>query len=127
MLEQTKGNRSNLGVAWIYDQKGDSSSPLIFCMALFPFSHILNRAALGFILCKNKISHLLYIDNLKLYARNKEELCHALQIVEDFSRDINMSFGLDKCAILLIKNGKYTTTNICPEIPKLDDDENKGY
>eukprot|EP00957_Ditylum_brightwellii_P059138 4487340-Ditylum_brightwellii.AAC.1 len=38
-----------------------------------------------------------------------------------------MSFGLDKCAILLIKNGKYTTPNICPEIPKLDDDENKGY
>eukprot|EP00957_Ditylum_brightwellii_P012754 963903-Ditylum_brightwellii.AAC.1 len=38
-----------------------------------------------------------------------------------------MSFGLHKCAILLIKNGKYTTANICLEIPKLDDEENKGY
>eukprot|EP00957_Ditylum_brightwellii_P029239 2210019-Ditylum_brightwellii.AAC.1 len=38
-----------------------------------------------------------------------------------------MTFGLDKCTILLISNGKHTTTNICPEIPKLDDKDNKGY
>eukprot|EP00957_Ditylum_brightwellii_P162320 12359487-Ditylum_brightwellii.AAC.1 len=38
-----------------------------------------------------------------------------------------MSVGLDKCAILLIANGKYTTINICMEIPKLNDDESKGY
>jgi hypothetical protein len=50
-----------------------------------------------------------------------------LKIVEDFSDDINMTFGLDKCAILLITNGKYSTTNIYPEIPKLDDEDNKGY
>eukprot|EP00957_Ditylum_brightwellii_P125417 9559726-Ditylum_brightwellii.AAC.1 len=37
-----------------------------------------------------------------------------------------MTFGLDKCAILLIVNGKYSTTNIHPGIPKLDDDNNKG-
>eukprot|EP00957_Ditylum_brightwellii_P183935 14010436-Ditylum_brightwellii.AAC.1 len=51
---------------------------------------------------KNKISHLLYIDDLKLYARNEEELRRALKFVENFSGDINMTFGLDKCAILLI-------------------------
>eukprot|EP00957_Ditylum_brightwellii_P167206 12728675-Ditylum_brightwellii.AAC.1 len=38
-----------------------------------------------------------------------------------------MTFGLDKFAILLIVNGKYSTTNIHPETPKLDDDDNKGY
>eukprot|EP00957_Ditylum_brightwellii_P161276 12279677-Ditylum_brightwellii.AAC.1 len=38
-----------------------------------------------------------------------------------------MTFGLDKCAILLIVNGKYSTTNIYPEIPKLDDKDKKGY
>eukprot|EP00957_Ditylum_brightwellii_P040258 3046511-Ditylum_brightwellii.AAC.1 len=42
-------------------------------------------------------------------------------------KDINMSFGLDKYAILLITNEKYTTTNICPDIPKFDDEENRGY
>eukprot|EP00957_Ditylum_brightwellii_P130831 9980101-Ditylum_brightwellii.AAC.1 len=63
--------------------------------------------------------HLLY--------GNEEELKLALQIVEDFSNGINMTFRLDKCAILLITNGEYVTTNICLEIPKLDDEENKGY
>eukprot|EP00957_Ditylum_brightwellii_P029932 2265102-Ditylum_brightwellii.AAC.1 len=38
-----------------------------------------------------------------------------------------MAFGLDKCAILLIVNGNYSTTNIYPKLPKLDDDNNKGY
>eukprot|EP00957_Ditylum_brightwellii_P078009 5929167-Ditylum_brightwellii.AAC.1 len=38
-----------------------------------------------------------------------------------------MTFGLDKCAMFLIKNGKYTITTICLEIPKLDNEENKGY
>eukprot|EP00957_Ditylum_brightwellii_P077636 5900423-Ditylum_brightwellii.AAC.1 len=90
-------------------------------MALFPPSHFLNRTKLGFLLCKHKISHLLYIDDLKLYALSEEELKRALQIVEDFSNDINMTSGLDKC------NGKYATANICLEIPKLDNEENKGY
>ena len=38
-----------------------------------------------------------------------------------------MTFGLDKCAVLTLKNGCYSTTNFLPEIPKLDDDLNKGY
>eukprot|EP00957_Ditylum_brightwellii_P204174 15338012-Ditylum_brightwellii.AAC.1 len=38
-----------------------------------------------------------------------------------------MLFGLDKCAFLVIKNGKYTTTNICPKIPKLGNIDNKGH
>eukprot|EP00957_Ditylum_brightwellii_P208719 15358657-Ditylum_brightwellii.AAC.1 len=38
-----------------------------------------------------------------------------------------MTFGVDKCTILYIKNGVYSTTNILPEIPKLDDDANRGY
>ena len=47
--------------------------------------------------------------------------------MEKFSNDISMTFGLDKCAVPTLKNGRYSTTNILPEIPKLDDDLNKGY
>ena len=50
-----------------------------------------------------------------------------MKLVEKFSNDINMTFGLDKCAVLTLKNGRYSTTNILPEIPKLDDDLNKLY
>eukprot|EP00957_Ditylum_brightwellii_P177363 13510201-Ditylum_brightwellii.AAC.1 len=38
-----------------------------------------------------------------------------------------MTFGLDKCAVLILKNDRYSTTIILPKIPKLDDDLNKGY
>eukprot|EP00957_Ditylum_brightwellii_P111187 8478564-Ditylum_brightwellii.AAC.1 len=48
-------------------------------------------------------------------------------MIEDFSDVINMTFDLDKSAILLIVNGKYSTTNFYPKIPKLDNDDNKGY
>eukprot|EP00957_Ditylum_brightwellii_P105943 8080906-Ditylum_brightwellii.AAC.1 len=50
-----------------------------------------------------------------------------MKLVEQFSNEINMSFGLDKCAVLTLKNGCYSTTNILPEIPKLDNNSNKGY
>eukprot|EP00957_Ditylum_brightwellii_P104675 7976683-Ditylum_brightwellii.AAC.1 len=50
-----------------------------------------------------------------------------MKLLEKFSNDINMTFGLDKCAVLTLKNGRYSRTNILPEIPKLDDDLNKGY
>ena len=85
--------------------QGDSFSPLIFCVGLFPLSRILNQAKLGFQLKQEKISHLLYIDDLKVYTRNEEELEQAKKLVEKFSNDINMTFGLDKCAVLTLKNG----------------------
>eukprot|EP00957_Ditylum_brightwellii_P159811 12164326-Ditylum_brightwellii.AAC.1 len=50
-----------------------------------------------------------------------------MKLVEKFSNDINMTFGLEKCAVLTLKNDRYSTTNILPEISKLDDDLNKGY
>eukprot|EP00957_Ditylum_brightwellii_P042946 3251860-Ditylum_brightwellii.AAC.1 len=79
----------------------------------------------GVVLKKNWISHLLYIDDLKLYARKKKKLERMLKIVEDFSTKIKMMFGLDECTILIIKKGNYHPTNILPPIPKLDDIEDK--
>eukprot|EP00957_Ditylum_brightwellii_P193535 14737944-Ditylum_brightwellii.AAC.1 len=50
-----------------------------------------------------------------------------MKLVEIFSNDINMTIRLDKRAVLTLKNGRYSTTNILPEIPKLNDVLNKGY
>eukprot|EP00957_Ditylum_brightwellii_P080556 6127589-Ditylum_brightwellii.AAC.1 len=50
-----------------------------------------------------------------------------MKLVEQFSPNRNMSFGLDKYAIFVIKNSHNSTTNILPQIPKLDNDTNKGY
>lgn len=38
------------------------------------------------------------MDDLKLVAENHEELKELLKLVKQFSDDINMEFGLNKCA-----------------------------
>ena len=47
---------------------------------------------------KTKISHLLYMDDLKLIAKSEVELRKQIQTVKTFSDNIHMDFGLEKCA-----------------------------
>jgi hypothetical protein len=56
--------------------QGDSLSPLLFCIALIPITKQLNRSNCGYQIhgTERKISHLLYVDDLKLRGRNEEEL-----------------------------------------------------
>ena len=90
--------------------QGDSLSPLLFCMALFPLSSLLNETSYGY-KCENiTINHLVYIDDLKLYAKNDEQLTGLLETVHKFSTDICMSFGLDKCAKASFHRGRLTET-----------------
>lgn len=48
----------------------------------------------------------MYVDDLKLIAKDEEELMQQLQKVQEFSRDIHMQFGLDKCAKVTFIKGK---------------------
>ena len=61
---------------------------------------------------KTIISHLLYMDDLKLIAQSEEELKKQIQTVKSFSDDINMEFGLEKCAKIKFKRGKQLTYKI---------------
>jgi hypothetical protein len=87
--------------------QGDSLSPLLFVMALFPLSHLLSSSNKGFKLNKTdqSISHLWFVDDLKLYAKNENEMKSMLKIVETFSKDIGMSFGIDKCKWCKVEKG----------------------
>jgi len=53
-----------------------------------------------------QISHLFYVDDLKLFASNKEENIRKVDMVKRFSTDICMEFGLDKCAFLTLRKGR---------------------
>jgi hypothetical protein len=55
---------------------------------------------------KTKISHLLYMNDLKLLRKSEEELQKQTQMVTTFSDDIHMEFGLDKCAKIVFKKVK---------------------
>ena len=53
-----------------------------------------------------KISHLFYMDDLKLYGTSSDELESLLNRVRIFSTDISMEIGLERCATLTIHKGK---------------------
>uniref|UniRef100_H2ZWF0 Reverse transcriptase domain-containing protein n=1 Tax=Latimeria chalumnae TaxID=7897 RepID=H2ZWF0_LATCH len=46
------------------------------------------------------VSHLFYMDDLKLYAKNSDQLQTMLELVSSFSKSIAMEIGVDKCAVL---------------------------
>ena len=58
--------------------QGDSLSPILFVLCLIPLSALLNGIGDGYKLGKDrgKINHLLFMDDLKLYAKMKKRLTH---------------------------------------------------
>lgn len=87
--------------------QGDSLSPLLFIIIMMPLSILLRREDLGYKLGPGGkfINHLLFMDDLKLYGRTSEQLERLVDVVEVYSRDIGMEFGLEKCAVLKMEGG----------------------
>ena len=46
------------------------------------------------------------MEDLKLYAKSEREFYSLVQTVRIFYDDVGMVFGLDKCAVLVLKRGK---------------------
>ena len=91
--------------------QGDSLSPLLFCLALIPPSNELNNTGYGYKIFDRTINHLFYMDDLKLFAKNDQDLEGLLNTVKEFSNDIDMEFGLDKCAKASFVRGKFQKTS----------------
>ena len=88
--------------------QGDSLSPLLFVLALILLSLILRKAkaAYEFSESKENIDHLLFMDDLNLYSLSEKGLDSLVQTVCVFSEDMGMEFGIEKCAILVMEQGK---------------------
>ena len=91
---------------WIF--QGDSPSPLLFLLSIVPLSLILKKVNACYKWGKKeyKLNHLLFMDDLKLYAKNEEQTNTLVRTVHVFSTDIGMEFGIKKCGILTMKRGK---------------------
>ena len=48
----------------------------------------------------------MYMDNIKLFAKNVKELETLIQAVEIYNQDIGMEFGIEKFAILIMRSQK---------------------
>ena len=88
--------------------QGDSLSPLLFVVCMIPLSLLLRKVNASYEWSKGtfKINHLLFMDDLKLFGKNENQIDSLVQTVYIFSQDIGMEFGLKKCAVIVMKKGK---------------------
>ena len=89
--------------------QGDTLSLILFVLSVSPLSFLLKRYE-GYKIGKDKrdknVSHLFFVDDLKLYALSLELMMKILELVTTFSKDVGMNFGESKCAFQIIERGK---------------------
>lgn len=86
-------------------------------ICLIPLTHLLRGSKKGYKKSdpEVEIDHLLFVDDLKIFADGENALKAQLKLKHDFSSDIGMQFGLDKCVVRqgifqereVLQNGKY--------------------
>ena len=83
--------------------QGDTLSPLLFIFAMMPLNHILRKFTARYKLrrAQEKINHLMYMDDIKLSAKNDKDLDILIHIVEIYTQVIGMEFGIEKCIMLV--------------------------
>ena len=75
-------------------------------------THVLSKAKARCTLeAGEKINHILFMDNLKLYGKSENEIKGLASTVEVFSQDIGMKFGIKKCGVIIMNRGKVKSTD----------------
>ena len=111
--------------------QGDSLSPLLFIVAMIPLTMLLRKEPIGYQFGndRRRVNHLLFMDDLKLFGKNKDELEKLCHLVFSFSKDIGMEFGMEKCAILVTKAGQKIESEglELPDQTVMREADEKGY
>ena len=83
---------------------GDALLPLLLVIAMMPLCN--RKGTAGYKLCKSqeKISYLMYMEDIKLFTKNEKEWETLIHAVGIYSQDIGIEFGIEKCAMLLMKS-----------------------
>ena len=61
----------------------------------------------------------MYMDGIKLFAKNEKEMETLIHAIRIYTQGIGMEFGIEKCAMLVMKNGKRHLTDGI-ELPNQD-------
>ena len=71
-------------------------------------NHILRKCTCGNILQKSleKIHHVMYMDDIKLFAKNEKQLETLIQAVMIYSDGKGIEYDIEKCVILIMNSGK---------------------
>ena len=111
--------------------QGDSMSPLLFVMTMIPLTLMLRKTNIFYEVRKKgeRINRLLFMDDLKLFGKNVDQIGSLVNTVRIFSEDIKMEFGLSKCGVLIMKRGKVVESDgLCmPDGTMMRNIEEGGY
>lgn len=78
--------------------EGDSLTLLLFCVGMNPLSQIITKSEYRYRYRTGAtISHIIYMDDIKLYARNERYIDALIHTIRLYRNDIGMSFRLCKC------------------------------
>ena len=53
----------------------------------------------------------MYIDDIKLFAKNEKELETLIEAVRVYNQDTRVEFGIEKCVMLIMKSEKRQMTD----------------
>ena len=92
--------------------EGDSLSPLLFCIGLNSLNQIITKSGYGYrFSSRATISHLLYMDDIKLSAKNEQDIDSLIHLTRIYNEDIGMLFGLEECGWMVARRGKVIKTD----------------
>ena len=91
------------------------TSDLLPCIA--PLINVLKNSSYGYESQNGKLTHLFYMADRKIFAKDHNQQIGLFIIVKTFSDDIRMEFGLDTCAKATLRRRWQTkTTDVDLEI-----------
>ena len=92
--------------------QGCSLSPLLFVIVMMPLNHILRKCTGGYELhnLQEKINHLMYMCDIKLFVKNEKESKALIQAVRIYINNIGVESGIKKCAMLIMRYRKRQMT-----------------
>ena len=88
--------------------QGDALCPRLFTLCLNPVAWLLS-ASQGYRLSKpleTKVTHLLYVDDLKVFAASEAKLNTVLRATSTAMQDIGLQWNPKKCNVIHIRRGK---------------------
>ena len=82
----------------------DVFSPLLFVIA----THTLRKCTGAYKFTKSleKINHLMWKDDIKLFAKKQNKFGGSCTHIKIYSQNVGMEFGIEKCIMLIIRSKK---------------------
>ena len=104
--------------------------PLLFVICMMPLTQILRNLKSAYTL-KNgeKLNHFSFMNDLKIFAKNKREINGLVSTVKILSSDIEMKFGIKRFGVLVLKREKVVSSEgvEMPDGERIKEVEKNGY